>query len=104
MADLTSLLLPNLNLDALTGLFIAIAGLLVLGLGTYLSGIPFIGRWVKALGAILILGGLAYWVGTSIIQDILADQRILTIVLVIIGLLTFGVILFTPTTKKPKRR
>jgi hypothetical protein len=100
--SILSFLLPNFNLDALVGLFILIIGIVGFVGSFYL---PFWNEPVRKFSTLTALLGLAYWLGISFIQDLVANQYF---PYVLVGVLILGllyVILFMlPDSKKKKRK
>lgn len=104
MGLLASLLIPNFNSDALIGLWVALAGIVLIILGYQIALVPKVGEWVRSIGALMFLGGLLYWFGLSAIQNILADTKLVVLICAAIFLVVFAIILFAPSKKGKRRR
>lgn len=102
--SLAGFLLPNFNLDALTGLFIAVAGLLLIIASNYLKAVPKVQGKIRIAGLFILAGGLVYWFGLSIVQDILADKNVLMVVIGLLALLFIGFMIFYQPRKNRNGR
>lgn len=101
VSTLASLLLPNLNLaTAGVGILLIVLGLLSVYGAISLVVVPGIAKILNSLGIFLIIAGVVWWFGLSLIQDLLADEMLTAIVIAFIVVILVGVGLFSAPKKK----
>ena len=91
---IASFFVPNFNLDALIGLFIAIIGVLMFIASTRLNFLPNIQKRMITLSVFLVLGGLAYWIGFSFLQDLVKSTKTLVVAIAVVVVGAIGFLLF----------
>ena len=91
--SLASFILPNLNLDALLGVLIAIVGAGFIYLSKFVL-VKDLKKFTVKIGMLMIFGGLGYWVIISWFQDILADPKIWMSSIAALIVIASGIIIF----------
>jgi hypothetical protein len=95
-----SLLLPGFDWNLLIGIIIIVVGVILVFLASQLSYLPMVQRFLGKSGLLLIIGGVAYIFIANFIKEILADKKLLAIIIAVAVIIVFAVIIFS----KDKRR
>ncbi len=105
--SLADFILPNWNLDALMGLFIAVIGLVLIIIAN-IKQIPFLSKLLIKIGSIMLFAGFGFWLVVSMIQDTFSDPKIWGIALAVLIVAFAGAMIFwdkiTNIQKKSKKR